>query len=84
MRRIYLDAPDPAVHTAMVVARARPPATKPGEATVDGGSDTAAAGEATGTGAAIRAVDRVIGTGADRQLTKVRAALHVLLCCWRF
>ena len=74
MRRIYLDAPDPAVHTAMVVARARSPATKTGDAAVDGESGTTAAGagKEAGAAAAIRAVDRVIGTGADRQLTKVR------------
>eukprot|EP00752_Nemacystus_decipiens_P006496 g5849.t1 len=73
VRRIYLDAPDPAVHTAMVVARARPPATKPGDAPVDEGSCAAGggAGQETGAGTAVRAVDRVIGTGADRQLTKL-------------
>ncbi len=75
VRRIYLDAPDPAVHTAMVVARARPPAPKAGEAAAaaarkEEGTETEAGGVA---GTAARGVDRVIGTGADRQLTKVCA-----------
>lgn len=55
VRRLYLDAPDPPVHTARLVARARPAQSKKGEASTTRGSET----------------DRVIGTGADKGLVKV-------------
>lgn len=68
-RRLYLDAPDPPVHTTMIVARARlrPPkagAREDGDEDGGGGDGTAESGSKGG-------LDRVIGTGADRRLTKV-------------
>lgn len=62
VRRLYLDAPDPPVHTAMVVARARPAPS----------SLNAAKQGAGGESDVGRETDRVIGTGADKRLAKVR------------
>ncbi|CAM9470559.1 unnamed protein product [Pylaiella littoralis] len=72
VRRLYLDAPDPAVHTAMVVARARPAAPRADAAAqaAKGEAEDAAAGAAV-PATAVRGVDRVVGTGADRHLTKL-------------
>lgn len=76
VRRLYLDAPDPAIHTAMVVARARPSAPKSAAAAAEEEAkgptaEAAAVGEVAGTPKEAGAVDRVIGTGADKRLTKV-------------
>lgn len=54
VRCLYLDAPDPPLHTSMVVARA------------------GASAKAKGFHKESDGVDRVVGTGADKDFLKVR------------
>lgn len=78
MRRLYLDAPDPTVHTSMVVARARRQ-TAPETPDAQGGKAEAAAAAAIAPAVVAGSEgDRVIGTGGDRKYAKVRAGGFVL------
>lgn len=75
MRRLYLDAPDPAIHTSMVVARAREQ-TAPTTLEAQTGTAAAPTATATATAPALRSAKsegaRVIGTGSDSRFAKVR------------
>lgn len=70
MRRLYLDAPDVAVHTSMVVARARRQ-TGPGTPNAQAGMPSAAVSDGSEG-------DRVIGTGGDRKYAKVSEGLRFI------
>lgn len=74
MRRLYLDAPDPAIHTCMVVARAREQTTPTALEAPTGAAATPTA-TATATAPALKPARsegaRVIGTGGDSKFAKV-------------
>lgn len=67
IRGLYLEAPTPPLHTSRLVTRTR-------SAPIVRGCDAKGTAQAAGSRASAdtTGADRVIGTGADRRLTKVR------------